>query len=750
MATLLLSTVGKVVGGPVGALVGAVAGRFIDGQVLGLGNRRVESPRQENLGVQSGSYGGTIPLLFGTGRYAGNVIWSSGLVETREEERQGGKGGPSVTSVRYAYSASFAVGICLGPIQSIGRIWADGKLIRSAGEALSVGGDLRVYTGSQDQLPDPFMEGEIGLDAAPGFRGLAYCVFEALPLGEFANRIPNFTFEVIESDSPDIADIAGELVSGAQINARNTISSAQAIGGYHVSGTQSYRDGLSVLTQLFPLKIVADETGLILSETSAQIDMALPKDDLGARPALEPRGGRLSMEFDHSLDLPAEVNIAFEDPATDYQRGVQNALKLKNGGTGAVSINTAMTLSAAQARALAVQTLSNFWAQRRSLTIDVGLRGSVLEPGDIISLDLPALANERFEITQTSQSSMVTRISARALAPPRAVGAISLPSYSGEVFYTQTIAAPQIQTTAFELPATAQFGAEPAIYAAIARTGGRINSAGLYASRDGGVNYDLLAQVPVAAVTGICLNGLEDRNPALMDDGSVLDVQLDHGDMALASRPLLAILNGANLARVGGEYLQFQNAELLESGAYRLTGLLRARTGKIADQMGSAAGQSFVLLRNGDLASQDILISDLGTSVLFKVVPSGQVLADAPPQSISFTGQALLPLSPVHISARYDAATGVQMSWVRRSRTGFGWLDGADAPIGEAALSFQITYRVGAVTISRDVASEGDVLSVADISANFGAGPHMLAIAIAQISDAVGPGAAASATLALP
>lgn len=750
MATLLLSTVGTAIGGPIGGLIGAVAGRLFDNQVLGLGNRRVEGPRQENLNVQSGSYGGTIPLLFGTGRYAGNVIWSTGLVETREEERQGGKGGPSVTAVRYAYSASFAVAICLGPIQSIGRIWADGKLIRSAGEGVSVGGDLRVYFGNEDQLPDPLIEGEIGADAAPGFRGIAYGVFEALPLAEFGNRIPNFTFEVIQGESPTVADIAQQLVSGADVPVRNTLISAQTIGGYQVSGSQSYRDGLSVLTDLFPIKMVAGDGEIILGEAGSAPDMALFEDALGARPALEQARGRVSMDFDHALDLPAEVNLAFEDPATDYQRGVQNALKLKSGGNGAVSINTSMTLDAANARALAVKTLSKLWSQRRVVTVDVGLEGSALEPGDIISLGVSPLENDRFEITQTAQASMVTTITARSLAPIGLTDTGALPSYSGEISYTQIITPPQIETTVFELPATAQFGAELAIYAAIARTGGRINSAGLYVSRDGGVNYDLAAQVPVAAVTGICLNGLVDRNPALFDYASQLDVQLDHPDMALSSRPMLAILNGANLALVGAELLQFQNAELLESGAYRLTGLLRGRAGTEKEQMGLALGQSFTLLQRGDLASQTLSINELGTSAQFKVVPNGQSLADAPPETVSFTGRALRPLSPVHLRAAYDASAGVVVSWVRRSRTGFGWVDGADAPVGEAALSFRVTYSDGAASLSRDVAMQTDQLSLADISATFGAGPHTLLITAAQLSEAVGLGNAASVTLSLP
>lgn len=747
MATLLLTAVGTAVGGPIGGLIGAVAGRAFDTQVLGLGNTRVVGGRLENLDVQSGSYGGTIPLLFGTGRYAGNVIWSTGLMEMREEDSQGGKGGPSVTTVSYTYSASFAVGFCLGPIQSVGRVWADGKLIRSAGSELSVGGELRVYTGSEDQAPDPLIEGEIGLEDAPGFRGIAYAVFEALPLAEFGNRIPNLTFEVIAAADADVADIAAALVGRSAVAVTQSPDQIARIGGYQVSGTSSFRDGLGPLTDLFPIKLVAGEGGIQLRSTQQTAQLTLGQDMLGARPITQAPQARIAVEFDHALDLPGEVEISFNDPSTDYQDGVQRAQKVRDAGDGSLKVNTAMTLSASMARALAVQTLARVWDERLVVTLDVGLQGSALEPGDLIEVEASPAIFDVFEITQITHDAMITSVTARSLARDTVLGAVGLAGYSGEISYQQDVSAPTIQSSTFELPATQQFGDQPTLYAAVSRTGGRLNSAGLYTSRDDGVTYQLAGQVPVAAVTGTCVNGLEDRNPALFDHASALEVQLDHGDMGLSSRPELAILNGANLARVGTELFQFLTAELLENGNYRLSGLLRGRGGTEQSLMGLSGGQAFTLLQNGDLASQLLSVNDLGTSALFKIVPSGQALADTAPQTAVFTGAALKPFSPVCLTAIHDAVSGLSTTWIRRSRTGFAWTDGADAPIGEASLAFRVTYTSGATSLVRTSTSEADALNVAEMSAAFGSPPYALTLCVAQISDTVGAGNAAQTTL---
>jgi hypothetical protein len=745
MATLLLSSIGTAVGGPIGGLIGAVAGRTFDTQVLGLGNRRVEGARQENLDVQSGSYGGTIPLIFGTGRYAGNVIWSTGLLEAREEETQGGKGGPSVTTVRYSYSASFAVGICAGPIQSIGRVWADGKLIRSAGDALSVGGTMRLYTGAQDQLPDPLIEGDVGLDSAPAFRALAYAVFEAMPLAEFGNRIPNLSFEVIQSEAVTIGTIAEHLLAGAGLPVVSSQPIVEEVGGYQVSGSQSYRDGLGVLLDMFDMTVLAGPQGLSLQGAQATPHQVIGEDALGARPAQEAVLPRLSVDFDHALDLPSQVTVGFADPATDYQKAVQHAMKVKAGGEGSLTMNTAMTLSAAKAQSLAVQTLSKVWDERLVITLEAGLEASQLDPGDLIRVATPSESEDVFEITHIAQSEMVTSITARTLWQGASQAHAALPGYSGETTFQQSTAAPSIDAAVFELPATAQFGANPSIYAAVTRTGGRLNSAGLYVSRDNGVNFDLAAQVPASAVTGVCLNGLADRSSALFDHASALEVALDSPEMALASRPKLAILNGANLALVGNELLQFQNAELQESGTYLLTGLLRGRAGTQASQMGPSADQKFILLSRGDLASQAVAVSDVGTGALYKFVAPGTAIAEVPVQTVQFEGRALKPLAPVFLRASQTDGGDIEVSWVRCSRTGFGWVDGADAPVGEDTLAFRITYSVGGQSITRDISdAQSDVITAATLASTFGPAPFSLSIEIAQLSSAVGPGRSAA------
>ncbi len=201
MATVVLqyagAAVGTLIGGPVGGMIGraagAVIGNMIDQQLMAGGKKHSEGPRLNDLRVMASEEGAAIPALWGRMRISGQVIWATNLIEEASTSTQSasGKGGPKSSTTSYAYFANFAVGLCEGEIDGIGRVWADGHEIDIAGLP------YRLYPGSETQDPDSLIEAVEGVGAAPAYRGLAYLVFDRLALENFGNRIPQFAFEVI-------------------------------------------------------------------------------------------------------------------------------------------------------------------------------------------------------------------------------------------------------------------------------------------------------------------------------------------------------------------------------------------------------------------------------------------------------------------------------------------------------------------------------------------------------------------------
>ena len=195
--------VGSYFGGPVGGAIGSAIGAAIAYELFP--PDPVKGPRLADLKAQVSSYGGSIPRAWGTVRMAGNVIWASDLIETEKTEEVGGKGGgPDVAT--YSYSINCAVGICVGPVAGIRKIWADTELVYDVSdltdtEAQQASDEFReyfaLYPGTDTQLPDATMEAALGAGNVPAYRGLAYIVFTGLPLERYGNRLPNLEFEVI-------------------------------------------------------------------------------------------------------------------------------------------------------------------------------------------------------------------------------------------------------------------------------------------------------------------------------------------------------------------------------------------------------------------------------------------------------------------------------------------------------------------------------------------------------------------------
>ncbi len=256
MASIVLSSVGSLAGAATGLpfadKLGGIVGAGIGNRISGTSKHRFEGARLETLAVQTSTYGRMIPIVFGTVRIAGNVIWSRPIREiaSTTTTRTGGKGGAgarktSSSSTSFSYFVTLAIAVCEGEISRINRVWADSKLLDLSQ------GQYRIYKGSQTQLPDPLIESYQGVGKTPAYRGMAYIVIEDFPLASFGNRIPNFSFEVTRrAPQMDVGDApvesrvksimllpgSGEFVYDTQ--AQYKITGASAAGSVLQSGNQ--------------------------------------------------------------------------------------------------------------------------------------------------------------------------------------------------------------------------------------------------------------------------------------------------------------------------------------------------------------------------------------------------------------------------------------------------------------------------------------------------------------------------------
>jgi hypothetical protein len=279
--------IGAIIGGvvtqsPQGAMYGYAIGSGVGAIVLPDKLPTSYGPRLEDLRAQSSVYGNPIPIVYGTAALQGTVIWAMDIKEVATETEQGGKGGPSQTSVNYTYFGSFAVAICEGPVNGVARIWAGPEKRLVYDGVVLEGGAVRIYLGDEDQLPDPLIEADKGVGFAPAYRGTAYVVFEDFPLAKDGNRFPFLTFEVgavvstcpipvLQPGGRYMSDPAPEFVTnGAEIHRMFYDAKTAKLYWTNKNSLAGYWE----LVRYDPVTKVVDPDTLILAADSDDIEIA--------------------------------------------------------------------------------------------------------------------------------------------------------------------------------------------------------------------------------------------------------------------------------------------------------------------------------------------------------------------------------------------------------------------------------------------------------------------------------------------
>jgi len=669
---MVLTAVGGAVGGPIGAAVGTLVGQYLDREVIFRPGRR-EGARLSDLRVQASSYGVAIPQLFGTMRVAGSVVWATDLLERRADTRAG-KGSPTVT--QYSYAASFAVLLSARPILGVGRVWADGKLLRGAAGDMKAAGAMRVHPGGEDQLPDPLIASAEGVQA-PAHRGHAYAVFEELALADFGNRIPSLTFEVIADAGPvSVGAIARMLAPDVAGEAELLLDGYAAEGdaGAAVAGLAAAAGGW----------VAADGGALRLNDGGGPATATIPDDGVAVEGGRPGRGRGVAA----AGDVARVVSVGHFDPARDWQAGSQRAVRA---GPGRREQRVALpaALSPAGAKAVAATLLARAEAARTRRTVSAGLAGWALRPGQVVAVAseqgrwlVERVAIERMAATATLVPVAPGRLPAAAAAGGRAVTAADL-------------VAGRTILHAVELPPVGDAAlAGPRITVVAAGSGAGWRGAVLLLSLDGGASWEAAGRTAAPGTIGTLVSPPGPAPAGLVDRRHTIEVVLAHEGMVLADADAATLDTGGNLALVGDELIQFGRAVPLGGGRWRLADLWRGRRGTEAAIGGQAAGDRFVMIEATAVRTIDLPPGLTGTTVRIMAGGVGDDdRGETPPvAACAVTGRSVAPPSPVALGASAIEG-GVMLSWTRRSRVGWPWLDGGDAALAEEREAYRVTVR---------------------------------------------------------
>ena len=668
MATLLLTAVGTAVGGPIGGAIGAFIGQQVDQAVFGTSR---QGPRLKELTVTTSSYGQPLPRNFGRMRVAGSIIWATELTET--SDRSGGsKGKPSTTT--FSYSASFAVALSSTPIDRVGRIWADGNLLRGGADDLKVGGALRIYPGTGDSQVDPLIAADKGA-LAPAFRDIAYVVFEDLQLADFGNRIPALTFEVFAPDDETVS--ISELVPDAEPGEGEAV--LQDARGFSDEGG-SIGSTLATIDQVFPLVCTTSAQGLSLASAySAAGDIPVLPPQVSIRDS-EDANERHKRRGEKLGDEP--LALRYYDEERDYQPSVQRALGLRPDGRE-IMIDLPAAMNSHGARQLANSNAHRARWSNEQITWRTSELDPEICPGKLVRIpDAPGIWLVRsWEWSELGVELGLDRVSPEIAG--ELVGDAGLSNAPADNPVTPT------QLCAFELPAenNATPSSRTVVAAATSQSDGW-RGAALFIEQ-GGALSELSSTGNVRAITGLLSAPIDGSSCRVIERNAELLVDLFASDLAFQSTEVVGLANGANRLMVGGEVIQFLEAQSLGNGSWRLSGLLRGRAGtEPAATQGHPIGACVTLL--GDrLTDLDPTEIPAGSQVRLAAIG----LADDEPvftnlQNIGLSRRALMPVAPV---MRVLPDDSWQLCWTRRARGQWTWPEDVEVPLVEE----QELYRIG-------------------------------------------------------
>jgi len=715
MATLVFSAIGSLLGGPFGGALGAFAGRQIDALLFAPPAR--EGPRLAELTLSASSYGLAVPRQHGRVRTGGQVIWATDLIEAKN--RQGnGKGRPA--TVTYSYSASFAVALSSRPIEGIGRIWADGKLLRGAAGDLKVGGILRVHAGHCDQPADPLLAAAEG-GQCPAHRGLAYVVFEDLQLAEYGNRIPALSFEVFA----DAAPLSLQSMLDPVIPDCDAEVVLNGLDGLTIEGSAA--DLLALLDPLFPLDCDACDAQLtVRPERNQTAPVPLPEPAIAS--SSDDFGSKAGFARNRALGSEPPLSVLRHyDPDRDYQPGVQRASGPPAPGQPRV-LELPATIAAPAARRLVdAAARQHAWA-RHTLAWRVTQLDPAIRPGTIVTL--PGEAGQwRVKTWEWRTEGVEFKLERIAPAAPDPSGA----SDPGRVGSDPDLPPVPTRLVAFELPWDGNPATPlPQLYAATAGGPGW-TGASLLVDQGDGAWLPLGTSGRSGAVLGTTLDALAAASPLLFDRTGSVTVTLVDPAAALGNATLRQLAQGANKALIGNELVQFAMADPLGAQQWRLSGLLRGRGGTEAAISAHLAGEPFVLL-DSPLSQLDPVV--LGPAEQAVVGALG--LGDPVPatSTVHLAGIGWRPLSPVHGEAVALPGGGLDLRWTRRARGGWRWDDGVDLQLNEQREAYAVEFGMpdGSPLARWDCNAPQLALTASEWSALAAAAPSGV-FAVRQVGD---------------
>lgn len=569
--------------------------------------------RYNSLGLQSSQQGLPIPIIYGTVKVSGNLIWYGDFTEHKHEEstESGGKGGGSheTTVVTYTYSCAVAIGIGEGEIGGYGKVWtASGTTTLSA---LNLSG----FLGTTPQTPWSYLLTKHPEEAL-AYPSTAYLASGEFDLGSY-NNLPQLWFEVVgmlnDTGVTDNAVNPANLIRDFLTNTRYGCHFPEEFiddASLFTDGASYSRycgvNGIAFAMSINEQKQAREHLGDWLEATNTAPVWSgdklkfipfgdksmtgygftyepnlmsfydLTEDDFLAEAGEEP----VEISRADPYDCYNNVKVQVRDRENEYNLAiceVKDQASIDVIGLRTRDLISAEFIPTPKAGMMAAELIKNRGLYIRNhyrfrLSWEYGL----LEPMDLVTLTLPELGLDRkpvriMEISEDDEGRLEIEAEEFLEGSQWSVQYLAQGSsgYVGDLMVDPGDVNP---TVVFEPPSELLGLTNPEVWAVITGNPATWGGARVWLSLDGGENYFAIGLAEKGGITGMLTTELTSNGTTM-----VVEVSECGGELSSVSASEAAL--GRTIMRVGDEIIAYTTATLIGPGRYELSGLVRGMYG---------------------------------------------------------------------------------------------------------------------------------------------------------------------------
>lgn len=639
----------------------------------------VQKDQQQPLSrLQQSCEGQAIPIVYGTTRITGNIIWMGDFTtdEHHTVTESGDKDVPDEHHYTYSYYVAMLFSVCEGQVLSINKIWKDkAKYDSDALHKLN----LILKDGIDNQTPFNHLANHhptqalnypyLCYVASPKYRlndqaSAGNHSFEVASAFRFSQAIPDANPKAILDDiltnprygagfSVDqIGDLSAYSAYCVSQNLFLSPAYTQQITAAAVVEELAKMTNSAILWSEGKIKMIPFADNASMGNGAVYVPITAPAYHLTDKDFIvSGTNDAIFVARKTSADAFNHVQIEYSDRENDYNPSVAEAKDEANIIAYGLRSQSKMNMRAICQREIA-QTVARILMQRslyvrNTYQFNLSWRYCLLEPMDLVTLTDEGLGLDRtlVRITQIEEKAdgllsitaedCTIGVGASERYPIEVAGA----GYSAN---SEVDPGTPCDPMIFEMP---NLSASAQVRIKIAITGTNKNWGGcvVYASLNG-TNYQRSGMITQGALYGTLTTALDEQQS--------VGVQLIGNGGVLRSVPLDATLAMQTMCLVGNEYVGYELATKKADNQYTLTTPLRAQYG--TDETKHEIGERLIRVDNALFESEPIEEHLIGKTLYFKFVSfnvfgstGGQTLSDAKAYAYQVTGSGFLGTLPV-------------------------------------------------------------------------------------------------------